>query len=240
MTTQQQPLQRGALELGLSLSPAQLHAFEIYSQELTTWNRRLNLTRISEPEQIVVKHFLDSLSVYRALTDFPAAFSMIDVGAGAGFPGIPLKIAMAEIELTLLEATAKKSVFLQHVLDLLCLAQAAVLTARAEEAGQDPAHRERYDVAVARAVAAIPVLAEYTLPLVKLGGLVVAQKGRHPAEEVDDAAQALRTLGGEVTGINPVQVPGLSGARHLVIIQKIGSTPEEYPRRSGVPAGNPI
>jgi 16S rRNA (guanine527-N7)-methyltransferase len=240
LATQQGPLQRGALKLGLSLSPAQLHAFEIYSQELITWNRRFNLTRISDPEQIVVKHFLDSLSVYQALTDLTTDFSMVDVGAGAGFPGIPLKIALAEIELTLLEATVKKSTFLQHVLDLLRLARAVVLTARAEEAGQDPVHRERYDVAVARAVATIPVLAEYTLPLIRPGGLVVAQKGLHPAAEVDDAAQALRTLGGELVGIKPVQVPGLSGARHLVIIQKTGSTPKKYPRRSGVPAGKPI
>ena len=168
--------------MGLILSQTQLSAFQIYSQELIDWNRRVNLTRIVEPDEIAVKHFLDSLSVGQALPDLPAAFSMIDVGTGAGFPGLVLKIALPAIQLALLESTAKKTAFLQHMVEILHLTGVTVLTMRAEEAGRQPAHRERYDVATARAVSALPVLAEYTLPLVKIGGLVIVQKGQHPAE----------------------------------------------------------
>ena len=137
--------------------------------------------------------------------------------------------------MTLLEATAKKARFLQHMVDLLHLTASQVLNVRAEEAGQQSAHRAQYDVAVCRAVAALPVLAEYTLPLVRLGGLVVAQKGRYPAEEIKGSARALRILGGRIVEIQPVKIAGLDEARHLVIIRKSDSTPSEYPRRPGVP-----
>ena len=224
----------------LTLTPAQQQAFDTYSRELMAWNQKVNLTRITAPDEIEVKHFLDSLSLYPYLPDLPPDFSLIDVGSGAGFPGLPLKIVLPQMKLTLLESTGKKTAFLQHLVDLLGLAVVKVVTARAEEAGQQPAHRQQYDVAVARAVAALPVLAEYTLPLVKVGGWVLVQKGRHPADEVKDAANALGILGGKVQQIYPVDVPGLAAERHLVLIRKHKPTPRQYPRRPGLPAKKPI
>ncbi|MFN8454446.1 MAG: 16S rRNA (guanine(527)-N(7))-methyltransferase RsmG [Anaerolineae bacterium] len=233
-------LHSGALQFGLSLTDAQLNTFERYLQELLAWNERVNLTGITEPAEIVTKHFLDSLSVYPALQDLPPTVSLIDVGSGAGFPGIPLKIALPQLRVTLLEATGKKTAFLQHLIQSLNLTGASVVTARAEEAGQQPQQRERYEVAIARAVAGLPVLAEYMLPLVKVGGRVIVQKGQDPADEVKQAASALRILGGKVAQVLPVTVPGLDAQRHLIVIQKIKATPKAYPRRPGVPAKKPL
>lgn len=236
----QQLLQDGARQFNLSLSEIQLSAFERYSQELIDWNGRVNLTSITEPQEIVVKHFLDSLSVYPALSDLPSTLSLIDVGSGAGFPGVPLKIVLPELRLTLLEATGKKTAFLQHVVQVLNLTIVTVLTARAEEVGRRPDQRERYDVAVARAVAPLPVLVEYTLPLVKVGGRVIVQKGQQPAGEIKAAANALGILGGKVSQTLAVTVPGLEAERHLIVIQKNKATPPPYPRRPGLPAKKPI
>jgi 16S rRNA (guanine527-N7)-methyltransferase len=233
-------LRRRAAQFNLSLTEFQLRAFQIYNRELIAWNQRVNLTRIVEPEEITVKHFLDSLSVYQALPDLPQNFSIIDVGTGAGFPGLPLKIALPNIQLTLLEATTKKTKFLQHIVDTLQLNEVTVLAARAEEVGRQAAHREQYDVALARAVASLPVLAEYTLPLVRVEGLVIAQKGQHLAEEVEAAIRASEMLGGQLDRILPVEVPGLEAARHLIIIRKSKATPKQYPRRPGVPAKRPL
>jgi 16S rRNA (guanine527-N7)-methyltransferase len=235
-----QLLRRGAQQFDLTLTEAQLSAFARYSRELIAWNRRVNLTRIIEPEEITVKHFLDSLSVYQALPDLTPPVSMIDVGSGAGFPGLPLKIVLPDLRLTLLESTAKKTAFLRHLVDTLHLSNVIVLTARAEEAGRQLEHREQYDLAVARAVSGLPVLAEYTLPLVKPGGMVIVQKGQHPAEEIKAAARALEILGGQIKQILPVAVPGLEAVRHLVVIQKTGPSPKQYPRRAGRPAKKPL
>lgn len=232
--------QDGAQQFNFSLTKAQLDAFECYRQELIAWNERVNLTGILDPEEIVVKHFLDSLSVHLVLPDRPSTLSLIDVGSGAGFPGLPLKIALPGLRLTLLEATGKKTLFLQHIVETLKLTGVTIVTARAEEAGRRPEHRERYDVAVARAVAPLPVLAEYTLPLVKVGGRVILQKGQHPADEVKLAANALGILGGRINQILPVTVPGLAAERHLVVIQKNKPAPPQYPRRPGLPAKKPI
>lgn len=233
-------LHDGTSLFGLSLTEAQLATFERYLQELIAWNERVNLTSITEPDEIITKHFLDSLSVYLALQDLPPTVSLIDVGSGAGFPGLPLKIALPQLRLTLLEATGKKTAFLQHLLQSFNLTAVPVVTARAEEAGQQPKHRERYEVAVARAVAGLPVLVEYMLPLVKVGGRVIVQKGQDPTDEVQQAARALRILGGKVQRIMPVTVPDLAAQRHLVIIQKMKTTPKQYPRRSGLPAKTPL
>jgi len=231
---------RGAQQFNLALSEAQQQAFDTYRHELIVWNEKVNLTRIIAPEEITVKHFLDSLSIYPLLSDLPPDFSLIDVGTGAGFPGLPLKIVLPGIRLALLESTRKKTVFLQHIVGTLKLTDATVVTARAEEAGRQPAHRQQYDVAVARAVAALPTLAEYTLPLVKVGGMVVVQKGQNPAEEVKSASNALGILGGKIEQVLPVDVPGLDAERHLILIRKRKPTPKQYPRRPGLPAKKPI
>ncbi|MFQ5614428.1 MAG: 16S rRNA (guanine(527)-N(7))-methyltransferase RsmG, partial [Anaerolineae bacterium] len=226
-----------ARKFGLTLSEDQLAAFETYYRELVDWNRRVNLTRITRREEVITRHFLDSLSIVSLLGKLNAAsFRLIDVGSGAGFPGLPLKIACPALRLTLLEATGKKAAFLHHLVETLALAGVNVVNARAEEAGQQPAHRERYDLAVARAVAPLNTLAELTLPLVKRGGYVVAQKGEDPAAEVEGGIAAVKTLGGRLREIKAVEVPGLDARRHLVLLEKIAATPLKYPRRSGMPA----
>lgn len=235
-----QTLYNGAQKFNLTLTDAQLAAFERYSQELISWNQRANLTGIIEPGEIAVKHFLDSLSLYPLLAELPPTLSLIDVGTGAGFPGVPLKLVRPALRLTLLEATGKKTAFLHHLIQVLNLTGVTVLTARAEEAGRQSDQRERYDVATARAVAPLPVLAEYTLPFVKRGGVAIVQKGQHPADEIKAAANALGILGGHVSQVLPVTVPGLEAERHLVVIQKIKPTPPQYPRRPGLPAKKPI
>jgi 16S rRNA (guanine527-N7)-methyltransferase len=235
-----QTLRHGARRFNLTLSDAQLAAFERYSQELVAWNQQTNLTRIVEPEEITVKHFLDSLSVCLALPDLAQPWSIIDVGSGAGFPGLPLKLALPQLHLTLLESSGKKTDFLRHLVEVLRLLEVMVMTVRAEVAGHQPGHRQGYDVAVARAVAALPVLVEYTMPFVKIGGWVIVQKGQAPADEIDGAANALETLGGHLEQVLPVTVPGLDAARHLIIIHKDRPTPEKYPRRPGIPAKRPI
>ena len=233
-------LHTGAAALGLTLSKEQLTAFETYRRELLEWNRRINLTRIIEPEEIITKHFLDSLSVGPVLQKLPNADSVVDVGSGAGFPGLPLKIVLPQLSVTLLETTGKKTKFLEHVIQLLDLRGVTILTVRAEDAGRQRGHREQYHVAVARAVAALPVLAEYLLPLVKVGGWVIAQKGQHPTQETQSAANALGILGGKLRQVQPVQVPGLPDERHLIIIEKVKPTPPQYPRRAGTPTKKPI
>lgn len=235
-------LAREAAALGIFLDGGRLEQFGRYYQELVAWNERINLTTIIDWPAVQVQHFLDSLTCALAL---PAAaqagpYAVVDVGAGAGFPGLPLKILLPHIRLTLIESVAKKAAFIRHVADLLGLADVAVLAQRAEEAGRHPDHREHYDLAVARAVAAMSVLAEYALPLVRLGGLLVAQKGREVEEEVAAARQAFAALGGELREIRAVQLPGLEGPRHLVVVEKARPTPERYPRRPGIPSKRPL
>ena len=207
---------------------------------LLAWNEKFNLTAIRDVDGIQVKHFLDSLTVLKVLPAHQGAPRVVDVGTGAGFPGLPLKIVRPELRLTLVEATGKKASFCQAVVDELKLAGVSVLKARAEELGQDPAHRERYDFALARAVAELPVLAEYLLPLVKPGGRAVAQKGENAPAETQAAAGALRRLGGALDQIVPIRLPGLSDLRHLVVIKKVSPTAPVYPRRPGVAAKAPL
>jgi 16S rRNA (guanine527-N7)-methyltransferase len=226
--------------LNLELTPAQLAAFQTYADLLLAWNEKFNLTAIRDPEGIQVKHFLDSLTVLRAMPAHAGAPRVIDVGTGAGFPGLPLKIARPELRLTLVEATGKKVTFCQAVVDALQLTGVTVLKARAEELGHDPAHRERYDFALARAVAELPVLAEYLLPLGRPGGRAVAQKGHDASVEAQSAAGALRRLGGALDEIIPIELPGHPEPRHLVVLKKISPTAPIYPRRPGVAAKSPL
>ncbi len=231
-------LATGAREFDLDLSPAQLDQFARYADLLVDWNLRFNLTSIVDPRDIVIKHFLDSLSAIRSLP--PGPLRLIDVGAGAGLPGLPIKLVRPEISLTLLEATRKKCDFLQAVIADLQLSAVQVINARAEAAGRLPEHRERYDIAMARAVAEMPTLIEYLLPLVRVGGLAVAQKSKEAEKETQRATAAITTLGGRLREVLPVVVPALNESRYLVIIKKIAGTPEKYPRRTGVPAKKPL
>jgi 16S rRNA (guanine527-N7)-methyltransferase len=226
--------------LNLELTPNQLRAFQVYHQELADWNTRFNLTAITDHQGVQVRHFLDSLSCLRALGQEAREQSVIDVGSGAGFPGLPLKIVRPALRLTLLEATGKKTKFLRHLVSLLQLKDVDVVHARAEEIGQDPQQRESYDWVLARAVAALPTLVEYLLPLCRLGGRCLAQKGEDAAAEATGAQAAIALLGGRLNRLLPVELPGLAETRHLVLIDKIARTPAKYPRRPGKPAKSPL
>ena len=231
-------LAAGARAMDLDLTPAQLDQFARYQAVLLDWNTRINLTAIAAPEDVQRKHFLDSLTCLAVLP--PGPVQVIDVGSGAGFPGLPLKLARPELVVTLLEATGKKAKFMERVVADLGLTGVRILTARAEEAGQDPAERERYDWAVARAVAPMPELAEYLLPLVRTGGFALAQKGRAAAAEAAGAARAFKRLGGRLAAVRPVTIPGLEDERALIVIAKVTPTPKQYPRRPGEPRKNPL
>ncbi len=223
---------------GVEPSAAQLRAFETYYAELVAWNARVNLTAITTRDDVYLKHFLDSLSLVPILRA-RAPQSLIDVGSGAGFPGLPLKIVFPELRVALLEATGKKATFLQHIIQTLALRDTIVIHARAEDRARVATHREQYAVAVARAVAELATLVEYALPFVVVGGTFVAQKGVRVEEEIARAAGALKELGGRVSEIVPVYLPALE-PRHLVIVEKITPTPDRYPRRAGMPEKKPL
>jgi 16S rRNA (guanine527-N7)-methyltransferase len=226
--------------LGIELTAEQQAAFERYERELVEWNEsRVNLTAITEPLAVEMRHFLDSLSVLRVVQ--PAAGArMIDVGTGGGFPGIPLKIVCPSLNLTLLEATGKKTAFLEHVVKELKLNNVKVVQARAEEAGQNPAHREQYDLVVARAVAFMPTLVEYLLPLAKIGGRCIAMKGESAAQEVALAENALRLLGGRLQQLTAIELPHVAETHYLTVFDKIAATPAQFPRRPGTPSKTPL
>jgi 16S rRNA (guanine527-N7)-methyltransferase len=224
---------------GITLSPTQLELLARYADLLVEWNRKINLTAIRSPEEIRVKHFLDSLSCSLAIQNIEIPRT-IDIGTGAGFPGIPLKIIYPEMQLTLVESVTKKTQFLSEVVQVLGLEGVEIFPSRAETLGKQPDHRENYHWAVARAVAGLPVLCEYMLPLVKIGGFMLAQKGDTALAELEQAQSAIEILGGKVINTISVDLPGVSQERYLVIIEKINPTPEKYPRREGIPNKRPL
>ena len=226
-------------QLGLHLTRSQLSALSLYERELVDWNMRFNLTAIRDPQEIHIKHFLDSLTCLLPMREKPIG-RLIDVGTGAGFPGIPLKIVYPQLQLTLVESVGKKAEFCRHVANILDLKGVEVLQERVEVIGQDPAYREHYDWAVARAVAILPVLAEYLLPLVRVGGSMLAMKGESGPAEAHSGEHALRVLGGHLRQLTPVMLPGVAEERYLVVIDKVAATPDAYPRKVGVPAKRPL
>ena len=240
-------LREGAAALGLRLSRSQLARFGALRDALLDWNSRHNLTSITDPAEVERLHFLDSLSVLLALpraadgSPCPEPLELIDVGSGGGLPGLPLRIACPELSVTFVESVGKKAAFIDHAAEALRLSRVRVIVARAEEVGADRRTREWFDIAVARAVAALPVLAEFLLPLVRPGGLMVALKKGDIAAELAAATAAIRTLGGAPAEVLPVEIPGLAGeGRCLVVVRKRRPTPTGYPRRVGLPAKRPI
>lgn len=225
--------------LGIHLSLRQITCFERYEQELLEWNARFNLTAIREPEAIRTKHFLDALTCILAWRDNPPG-SLIDVGTGAGFPGIPLKILQPSLNLALVESVGKKAEFCRHVAMTLGMERVEVVQARAEEVGQMPKYREHFDWAVARAVANLPILVEYLLPLVRVGGAVLAQKGESGLAEAHASEKSIRMLGGRLRQLIKIDLPGVAEERYLIVIDKVAATPPNYPRRVGIPSKKPL
>lgn len=225
--------------LGIQLSGYQLAALRAYESELLIWNKRFNLTAFREPQSIRLKHFLDSFTCLLAMRDNPPGH-MIDIGTGAGFPGLPLKIILPQCNLTLVESVAKKADFCRHIVTLLKLEGVEVICARAEAVGREDSHRQHYDWAVARAVARLPVLMEYLLPLVRIGGHALAQKGEDALAEAHSAEHAIHLLGGRLKQLIPINLPGVADERSLIVVDKIAATPDRYPRRIGTPSKNPL
>lgn len=232
-------MEQAATAFGLSLSASQTEAYDTYYQLLVDWNERMNLTAITEPEAVAVKHMVDSVSCWQPDIFFPGC-KVIDVGTGAGFPGLPLKIFQPEMKLTLLDSLNKRVKFLQCVADALQLSDTEVIHARAEEGARQKKYREAYDIAVSRAVARLPVLCEYCLPYVKQGGWFIALKGMQYQEESEEAVRAIEVLGGKIEKTLPVKLPGLADQRAVIYIKKVKKTPAAYPRKAGTPEKNPL
>ena len=232
----------GASRLGIDLTGRQQEQFRLYYRELVVWNGRINLTAITDYNEVQTKHFLDSLSVVLAFSGHfgQAVSSIIDVGAGAGFPGVPLKIAFPDLHVVLLEATLKKVRFLDHLKELLGLSGLDTVSGRAEEIAHQEEYRERFSLAVSRGVARLPSLVEVTLPFCRVGGLMVSHKKGDISGEVGLASRAISLMGGRLRCVQKVDLDGLKDDRLLVVVDKVASTPVEFPRRAGVPTKQPI
>ena len=233
-------LQQDALELfDIELTEQQIEQFATYDRLLREWNENLNLTTIIDPEGVRVRHFLDSLSVVDVM-DFDDGDKIIDVGTGAGFPGLALAIVFPNVDVTLLDSVQKKLKFLDAVIEETGVTNCSTIHGRAEDLGQDPNHREQYDVVIARAVALLPVLLEYLVPLAKVGGFCIAMKGESAQREVDESKRALFVLKSEAKPIAPVQLPDVDKLHYLVTIEKLDKTPSIYPRQAGTPKKKPL
>lgn len=230
-------LKQKAKEVGVKLTGEQIEQFRAYMELLLEWNEKINLTAITEPEEVVIKHFVDSLTLLRGCTVKPGA-KVMDVGTGAGFPGIPLKIVRPDIQLTLLDSLNKRLLFLKEVCDQLGM-ESQRIHKRAEEAGLDKKLRESFDIVTARAVAPMQVLCEYCLPLVKMKGFFVAMKGPGAQEELDASAKALDILGGDEVKLVTVEDFG-AGERNLIVVRKKSFTPKGYPRHGGTITKHPL
>ena len=232
-----QILENGFNKLGLDVSENQILKLEEYAELLIQWNEKINLTAITEPEEIALKHFIDCAS---CLTAAELSGSIIDVGTGAGFPGIVLKILKPEIKLYLLDSLKKRLTFLKEVCEKLELSDVELIHARAEDGGQNPKLREKFDFATARAVANLSVLSEYCLPFVKVGGSFISMKGPDAKTECAGAKGAIKKLGGEISGIKEVLLPDSDITHTVITVKKIRQTPPKYPRKAGKPTKEPL
>ncbi len=235
-------LNAGAKKLGLQLNPRQLKQFHIYYQELVDWNQRVNLTTVTDYEEVQIRHFLDSLTVTLAWRQQinSLEFHLIDVGTGAGMPGIPLKILLPNIKLVLLDSTAKKAAFLHHVKQTLGLNDVEIVVGRAEEIAHESQYRERFDMVLSRAVAPLSTLVELTLPFCTIGGSFIAQKKGAINQEISQAGKAISLLGGNLREVKRIDLPEFTDERRLIIINKLSPTPQLYPRRPGIPSKRPL
>ena len=226
-------------EKGVALSPWQIEQFDIYFNTLVEWNEKMNLTAITDKEDVYLKHFYDSISA-SFYFDFTKVEKICDVGAGAGFPSIPLKICFPHLHVSIVDSLNKRISFLQHLADVLKLESVAFYHDRAETFGQNPAHREQYDLATARAVARMSVLSELCMPLVKPDGHFLAMKAANAGEEMTAAKKAITVFGGKVEKVDSMLLPFENSERNIILIKKTKSTPKKYPRKPGTPGKSPI
>lgn len=223
--------------INVQLPESKIRDFYTYMEMLIEWNKKINLTAIVEGDEVIDKHFVDSLTISQYIEDNT---NIIDVGTGAGFPGIPLKIVRDSLKIDLLDSLNKRVNFLNEVISKLQLEKITAIHSRAEDEASKKEKRESYDIAVSRAVANLPVLLEYLLPFVKLGGKCICMKGINIEEEINNSKKALEELGGEIEEIKKLQLPNTDATRNIIIVRKIANTPKKYPRKAGTASKSPI
>lgn len=232
-----QNMKQYAKQIGIVLEEEQIEQFYQYEKLLLIWNEKINLTAITKPEEIILKHFIDSMTIAKYIG---ANKKLIDVGTGAGFPGIPLKIIRKDIKITLLDSLNKRVQFLNEIIKQLKLEEIETVHGRVEEFGKNKKYREKFDYATSRAVANLTTLSEYLLPLVKIEGKCICMKGSTVKEEIDQSQKAIAILGGKIEEIEAFQLPESDIDRHIILLRKIKQTPAKYPRKPGTPSKEPI
>lgn len=230
-------MQEKSKDLSISFSVEQLEQFFEYMKLLLDWNERMNLTAIIEPNEIILKHFIDSITILKEIEDNS---KIVDVGTGAGFPGVPLSIMNPTFKITLVDSLNKRLIFLQEVVKKLRLKNIEIVHARAEELGQNKKYRESFDIATSRAVANLSTLSEYLIPLVKINGKVISMKASNAKEEIDEAKKAINVLGGKIEKIDEFNLPRTNIGRTIIVINKEKTTINKYPRKAGMPSKEPI
>ena len=224
-------------EFDIEINEEQIKSFEKYMNLLLEWNEKINLTAITQPDEVKLKHFVDSLTVLKYINDDD---KVIDIGTGAGFPGIPLKIMKKNAKITLLDSLNKRINFLNIVIETLNLSNIQAIHGRAEEIARNKLYREKYDVAVSRAVANLSILTEYMLPFVKVGGKCICMKGANVNEEIEKAKNAIKELGGEIERVDNFYLSDNDNERNIIVIKKVKETKSKYPRKAGTPSKEPL
>ena len=232
-----QELEKKAKKMQIELSNQQLEQFYLYMNLLLEWNEKINLTAITDPKEIILKHFIDSITIAPYLKN---AQSILDIGTGAGFPGIPLAILENSKDFVLMDSLNKRIIFLQEVIQNIALTGVQAIHGRAEELGKEKEHREHYDLVASRAVAKLNILLEYMLPFVKVGGRCICMKSQEIEEELEEAKQAIELLGGKLERVDEIILPESDVKRKIIVIQKVRQTPIKYPRKPGTPSKEPI
>lgn len=230
-------MQEKSKELGVRFLVEQTEQFFEYMNLLIEWNEKMNLTAITEPEEIILKHFIDSITILKEIED---GSKVVDVGTGAGFPGIPLSIMNPTLKITLVDSLNKRLIFLEEVVNKLNLKNIEIVHARAEEFGQNKKYRENFDISTSRAVANLSTLSEYLIPLVKVGGKVISMKASEAQDEINEAKKAIEVLGGKIEKIDEFNLPQSDIGRTVILIRKEKQTPNKYPRKAGTPSKEPI
>ena len=230
-------LKERAQSINVFLNEEELNQFYQYKELVLEWNEKINLTAITDEREFIIKHFIDSLTI-KPYIEYGK--TIIDIGTGAGFPGIPIKIVNPNNEIVLFDSLNKRLMVLEDIVGKLKLSKVQLVHGRAEETFKNVQYREKYDIAVSRAVASLNVLAELTLPAVKVGGMCICMKGNNAEEEIKGAENAIRVLGGKIEKVDKVILPELNLERNIIVIRKIKQTPKQYPRKPGTPQKSPI